>query len=76
MWLLLALFCPELLFYIAFKQLRVAVRLTLEGQRVLQIAGASARPTSHTMQVLAWVVGVRKVSAHIIMHWKVTHRGI
>ncbi|TFK87796.1 hypothetical protein K466DRAFT_97244 [Polyporus arcularius HHB13444] len=59
-WLLLALFCPELLFYIAFKQLRVAVRLTLEGQRVLQIAGASARP-SRTMQVLAWVVGVRKV---------------
>ncbi len=66
-WLLLALFWPQLLFYIAFKQFRVAVRLTLEGQNVLPIAGASRR-RSRTMQVLAWVVGVRRVSALIILH--------
>ncbi|KAI0694932.1 hypothetical protein C8T65DRAFT_698881 [Cerioporus squamosus] len=56
-WLLIALFCPELLFYIAFQQLRQAMRLTVEGQRFLPVAGASTR--SYKMRVLAWVVGVK-----------------
>ncbi|RDX40479.1 hypothetical protein OH76DRAFT_335865 [Lentinus brumalis] len=57
-WLIVGLLCPELLLFNAFHQLKQAIRLTRDGQRMLYLDGGATQPRSRIMQVLEdWLVG-------------------
>ncbi|KAI0694926.1 hypothetical protein C8T65DRAFT_744236 [Cerioporus squamosus] len=55
-WVFVGLFCPELLFYIAFNQFKMALLLTLEAQIALPVAGSNP-PRSY--RILARLLGVK-----------------
>lgn len=81
-WVFIGLFCPELLFFIAFKQFKMALLLTIKAHEYLPIAddvkegeGTQRPQLPRSYRVLETVLGLT-VSIKFLLRRGHTHSGV